>query len=77
LTLKPLCNSKKERNFLVIVFVSVADMKLPVLYKLYMTYGPCMTLMLSKMCPFVVEIFVQGQGQFVGEPDVDAARIAF
>jgi hypothetical protein len=60
------------------VFVNVAAMKLPVLYKLCMTYDQCMTLMLSEMCPFVVEIFVQGQGQYVGEPDVvDAARTAF
>jgi len=53
-------------------------MKLPVLNKLRMTYGQCMTLMLSEMCSFVAEIFVQVQGQYVGEPDVvDSARIAF
>jgi hypothetical protein len=78
LTLKPLCNANK-RNFLVVVFVNLAAMKLPVLYKLFMTYGLCITLMLSEMCSFVVEIFVQGQGQYVGEPDYDvrAARIAY
>jgi len=56
-------------------FVTVAAMKLPVIYKLYMTYGLRMTLMLSEMCSFVVEIL----GQYVGEPDyeVDATRIAF
>ena len=61
------------------MFVTVAAMKLPVLYKLCMTYGLRMTLMLSEMCSFVVEIFVQGQGQNVGVPDydVDATRIAF
>jgi len=53
-------------------------MKLPMLYKLFMTYGLCMTLMLSEMCSFVFEIFVQGQGQYVGDPDYDdVARTAF
>lgn len=61
------------------MFVTAAAMTLPVLYKLCMTYGLRMTLMLSEMCSFVVEIFVQGQGQYIGEPDydVDATRIAF
>jgi hypothetical protein len=68
------------------VFVNVAAMKLHVPYKLFVTYGLCMTLMLSETCYFVLEIYVQGQGQYVqgqgqyvGEPDcdADATQIAF
>ena len=38
-----------------------------------------MALMLSEMRFFVAEMCVEGQNQYVGEPDhdVDAARIAF
>jgi len=40
------------------VFVNVAAMKLPVLYKLCVSYGVCMTSMPSEMFSVVVEIFV-------------------